>query len=123
MVILKQFINFILSIIYFYCLFDFAVNSKNVVKASPSDSAMVTASGSVKASVAEEFEPSRDMNANNQIVKQESNTVIRKSKRGVVKRSTGSHELLERKVYTLKDFVKVTQIRKPVKKEDTGISE
>ena len=84
---------------------------------------MVTASGSVKASVAEEFEPSRDMNANNQIVKQESNTVIRKSKGGVVKRSTGSHELLERKVYTFKDFVKVTQIRKPVKKEDTGISE
>ena len=86
---------------------------------------MVTASGSVKASVAEEFEPSEssDMNANNQIVKQESNTVIRKSKRGVVKRSTGSHELLERKVYTSKDFVKVTQIRKPVKKEDTGISE
>ena len=84
---------------------------------------MVTASGSVKASVAEEFEPSRDMNANNQIVKQESNTVICKSKRGVVKRSTGSHELLERKLYTLKDFVKVTHIRKPVKKEDTGISE
>ena len=86
---------------------------------------MVTASGSVKASVAEEFEPSEssDMNANNQIVKQESNTGIRKSKGGVVKRSTGSHELLERKVYTLKDFVKVTQIRKPVKKEDTGISE
>ena len=117
---------------------DFKTTEEPMVVAMMADAALGTAESIEveevalkEASVAEEFEPSRssDMNGNNQIMKQESNTVIRKStqkkgppkakavkaipthKEGVVKRPTGSNKLSKRKIFTMKDFVRVSQFR------------